>query len=74
MSRGSRLGGPFGISGTLTDSINPDLQTFAEGLGASENGECFEDRGVGALLGALERRQAGEIVILQLFGRSVRLS
>ena len=74
MSRGSWLGGPFGISGTLTDSINRDLQTFAEGLGASENGECLEDRGMGALLGALERRQAGEIVILQLFGRSLRLS
>ena len=74
MSRGSWLGGPFGISGTLTNSINRDLQTSAEGLGASGNGGCLEDRGMGTLLGALERRQADEIVILQLFGRSLRLS
>ena len=44
------------------------MQTSAESPGASENGEYLEDRGMGALLGALERRQAGEIVILQLFG------
>ena len=74
MSRGSWLEGPFEIPGTLTNSINRDLQTSAEGLGAAENNERFEDRAMGALLGALERRQAGEIVILQLFGRSLRLS
>ena len=30
--------------------------------------DMIEDRGMGALLGALERRQAGEIVILQPVG------
>ena len=58
MSPGSRLRGPSGSSGAPTGSINRDSVTSGDNLGVSINDECLEERGLGAFLEVLERRQA----------------
>ena len=42
--------------------MDRDLRASGDGLGGSENDSRLEDRGLGALLGGLERRKALDIV------------